>query len=48
MSNPNDETAKAVRARNGRNVLLALSLLAFVVMIFAITVVKISGNVVTH
>ncbi len=48
MSNPNDEDAKAVRARNGRNILLALSLLAFVVIVFVITVVKISGNVVPH
>lgn len=48
MSNPNDEDAKAARARSGRNILLAFSLLAFVVIVFLITIVKITGNVGPH
>ncbi len=45
MSNPNDESAENARARRGRNLLLAGALLVFVVVIFAITIVKISANV---
>ncbi len=45
MSNPNDETGAALRARKGRNLLLAASLLAFVVIVFVVTIVKISGNI---
>jgi hypothetical protein len=44
VSNPNDEDAVAARARSGRNLLLALALLGFVVLIFLITIAKISGN----
>ncbi len=45
MSDPNDEDAAAARARRGRNLLLAGSLIAFVVIIFVITIAKISANV---
>ncbi len=48
MSDPNDEDAAAAKARSGRNVLLALALLGFVVIIFLITIAKISGNGAPH
>jgi hypothetical protein len=48
MSNPNDEDAAAARARRGRNLLLAGALLAFVVIVYIITIAKISGNVGAH
>lgn len=44
MSDPNFEDPAAAKARRGRNILLALSLVAFVVIIFVITVVKKSGG----
>ncbi len=48
MSDPNREDGAAAKARSGRNILLAVALLAFVAIIFAITIVKISGNVGAH
>ncbi len=45
MSNPNDESAEDAKARRGRNLLLALALVVFVGVVFAVTIVKISGNV---
>jgi hypothetical protein len=44
MSDPNLDDPAAARARRGRNILLALSLAAFVVIIFVITLVKKSGG----
>ncbi len=48
MSDPKDETPAAARARRGRNLLLAGALLAFVALVFVITIVKISANVGAH
>ena len=48
MSDPNDEDPAAARARGGRNLLLAAALLGFVVIVFLVTIAKISGNVVHH
>lgn len=44
MSDPNRESPVAAKARRGRNILLALSLAAFVVIVFIITVVKKGGG----
>jgi len=44
MSDPNIEDPAAARARRGRNLLIAVSLFAFVVIIFIITLVKKSGG----
>ena len=44
MSNPYNEDPQAARARRGRNIAIALSLVAFVVLIFVITVIKKSGG----
>ncbi len=41
----NDEAKKA---RAGRNVALALGLVAFVVLVFVVTLVRLSGNVHPH
>ena len=38
-------TPKQAEARNKRNVAIALSLAAFVVLIFAVTIVRLGGNV---
>lgn len=39
------ETDAAARARKGRNIALGLGLVAFVILIFVVTVVRIGGNV---
>lgn len=48
MSNPYQEDPASARARRGRNVLLALSLVAFVVLVFLITMAKISAHAPAH
>jgi hypothetical protein len=48
VSNPFNESDAAARARRGRNVLLAVALLGFVVLIFFVTMAKISANVGHH
>ena len=45
MSNPNSEGPDDARARRGRNLLLAGALVAFVVLVFIVTIIKISHNV---
>jgi hypothetical protein len=44
MSDPNYDDPASAKARRGRNILLALSLAAFVVIVFVITIVKKSGG----
>lgn len=41
MSDPDAER----RARNGRNIAIALGLVAFVIVVFAVTVIRIGGNI---
>jgi hypothetical protein len=48
VSDPNDEDAAARRARNGRNVALFIGLLAFVILVFIVTITRIGGNVASH
>jgi len=45
MSHPAHESDEARRARNRRNWLLAGALLAFVVLVFVVTLVRLGGNV---
>ncbi len=45
MSDPNAEDPAAARARRGRNLLLAGALVAFVILVFIVTIVKLSHNV---
>lgn len=42
MTGPLDDDAKAARSR--RNIAMALALVAFVVLVFVVTIVKLSGN----
>ncbi len=44
MSNPFNEDPQAAKARRGRNIAIALSLAAFVVVVFVITLIKKSGG----
>ncbi|MGZ3276334.1 MAG: hypothetical protein ACXU82_10295 [Caulobacteraceae bacterium] len=43
--NPFGESGAAAKARRRRNVVLALGLVAFVILIFVVTLVKLKGNV---
>ena len=45
VSDPNAEGADFARARRGRNIALALGLIAFVALIFAVTIVRLGANV---
>lgn len=45
MSDPRDEGAAFRRARTGRNIALAIGLIAFVVLVFIVTIVRLKGNV---
>jgi hypothetical protein len=45
MSDPNREGPDQARARRGRNWLLAGVLVAFVILVFIVTIIKISHNV---
>jgi t-SNARE complex subunit (syntaxin) len=40
-----DEAALALKARNGRNIALALGLVIFVILVFVVTVVRMGGSV---
>lgn len=44
-SNPWDESPQALKARRQRSLFLALGLVAFVVIVFVVTLVKLKGNV---
>ena len=44
MNQPVDKDA-AQKARNGRNIALGLGLVAFVVMVFVVTLVRLGANV---
>ena len=45
MSDPARETDVAARARRGRNIALALGLVAFVLLIFIVTLVRLGAHV---
>jgi hypothetical protein len=48
VSDPKSEGEAARRARRGRNIAIAVGLLAFVVLVFVITLVRLGGNVAPH
>ncbi|HEX3406513.1 MAG TPA: hypothetical protein VHS81_04680 [Caulobacteraceae bacterium] len=48
MSDPRNEDEAARKARNGRNIALLVGLLAFVVLVFLVTITRLGGNVATH
>jgi hypothetical protein len=45
VSDPKTEDEAARRARRGRNIALFLGLLAFVILVFVITIARLGGNV---
>lgn len=45
MSDPGRETEAAARARKGRNIAIALGLVAFVVLVYVVTVVRMGASV---
>jgi hypothetical protein len=48
MSDPNDESEAFRKARSGRNIALLVGLLAFVALVFVITIARLGGNVVSN
>ena len=48
MSDPKDESAAFRRARSGRNIAMLIGLLAFVALVFVITIAKLGGNVASN
>lgn len=52
MNQPLDDKAvareAAKKARNGRNLALALGLATFVILVFVVTLVRLAGNVQPH
>lgn len=45
MSDPSREDEAAAKARRGRNVAIALGLVAFVILVYVVTLVRMGGNV---
>ena len=48
MSDPKGESEAAQRARRGRNIAIMIGLLAFVALVFVITITRLGGNVASH
>ena len=48
MSDPLSENEAARKARRGRNIALALGLVAFVVLVFIVTIARLGGHVADH
>ena len=48
MSDPNQESAEFRKARTGRNIALLIGLLAFVALVFIVTIARLGGNVATN
>lgn len=48
MSDPGHESERAMKARRGRNIALALGLALFVVLIFVVTIVRLGGSVIDN
>jgi t-SNARE complex subunit (syntaxin) len=46
MSDPSREAVDFARARRGRNIALALGLVAFVIIVFVVTIVKLGASVI--
>ena len=48
MTDPNRESPDDRKARNGRNIAMALGLSVFVILIFVVSLVKMGANVGPH
>ncbi|HEX4098597.1 MAG TPA: hypothetical protein VHX64_17860 [Caulobacteraceae bacterium] len=45
MSDPKHESEAFRKARNGRNIAILVGLLAFVILVFIVTITRLGGNV---
>ena len=45
MSDPAHENQTAAKARRGRNIAIALGLVAFVILVYVVTVIRMGANV---
>jgi uncharacterized membrane protein len=45
MSDPRDEAEAFTKARRGRNIAIALGLVVFVILVFAVTIVRLGASV---
>ena len=45
MSDPNRENDAAAKARKGRNIAIALGLVAFVVIVYVVSIIRMGGSV---
>ena len=45
MSDPARENQTAAKARRGRNIAIALGLVAFVILVYVVTVIRMGANV---
>ena len=45
MSDPNRENDAAAKARKGRNIAIALGLVAFVILVYVVTLIRMGGSV---
>jgi len=48
VSDPKHEDEAFRKARNGRNIALFVGLLAFVILVFIVTITRVGGNVASH
>jgi hypothetical protein len=48
VSDPKAEDEAAKKARNGRNIAMFVGLLAFVILVFVVTLTRLGGNVASH
>jgi len=48
MSDPKDEGEAFRKARSGRNIALFVGLMAFVILVFVVTIARLAGNVPPH
>ena len=48
MSDPNREGDDFAKARRGRNLAIALGLVAFVVIVYVVSIVRMGGDVLTR
>ena len=48
MSDPNREGDDFAKARRGRNIAIALGLVAFVVIVYVVSIVRMGGDVLTR
>jgi hypothetical protein len=48
MSDPRNEEEAFRKARNGRNIAMFVGLLAFVILVFIVTIVHLGGNVASN